>query len=140
MAFPTQQINTTNLDSGTDSPANARADLLSAVVALNTIIEEGNAANGVAILNGNGRLNGAQMPQSITPAGGLTLAPANKIVTVDRVLRMTPLNVTQVNLLADATEGDIVYIENGNAGSPCIGVYDGTDWRVVALGATISAT
>ena len=139
MAFPTQQIVTTNLDSSSDSPASARADLLSAVTALNTIISEGNGANGVAVLNGDGRLNGAQMPQSITPAGGLTLAPANKIVTVDRVLRMTPLNVTQVNLLT-ATEGDVVYVENGAAGGKCIAVYNGTDWKVVALGSTISAT
>jgi hypothetical protein len=80
------------------------------------------------------------MPQTISPAGSLTLAPANRIVSVDRVLRMTPLNVTQVNLLADATEGDIVYIENGDAGDKCIGVYNGTDWKVVALGSTISAT
>tara|TARA_R110000772_G_scaffold205144_3_gene315386 strand:+ start:1686 stop:2105 length:420 start_codon:yes stop_codon:yes gene_type:complete len=139
MAFPTQQIVTTNLDSSSDSPASARADLLSAVTALNTIISEGNGANGVAVLNGDGRLNGAQMPQAITPAGGLTLSPANKIVTVDRVLRMTPLNVTQVNLLT-ATEGDVVYVENGAAGGKCIAVYNGTDWKVVALGSTISAT
>jgi hypothetical protein len=140
MAFPTQQINTTHLDSGSDSPALARPDLLSAVNALNTIIDEGNGANGVAVLNGNGRLNGAQMPQTISPAGSLTLAPANKIVAVDRVLRMTPLNVTQINLLADATEGDIVYAEDGDAGGKCLAVYNGTDWKVVALGSTISAT
>ena len=140
MAFPTQQIVTTNLDSSSDSPASARADLLSAVTALNTIISEGNGANGVAVLNGDGRLNGAQMPQTISPAGSLTLSPANGIVTVNRVLRMTPLNVTQVNLIAGATEGDTVFVENGDAGSPCIAVYDGTDWLKITLGAAISAT
>ena len=140
MAFPTTQIDTTNLDSQTDSPAAARADLYNAVVALNTIISEGNGANGVAVLNGDGRLNGAQMPQSITPAGGLTLAPANSIVTLNSVLRMNPLNVTQVNLLVASVEGDTVFVENGDAGSPCIAVYDGTDWLKITLGAAISAT
>ena len=75
MAFPTTQIDTTNLDSQTDSPAAARADLYNAVVALNTIISEGNGANGVAVLNGDGRLNGAQMPQTISPAGSSTTSP-----------------------------------------------------------------
>ena len=140
MAFPTQQINTTNLDSAADNPASARADLLSAVQALNTIIDEGNAANGVAVLNGNGRLNGAQMPQTISPAGDLTLQPANKVIAINSVLRMDPLNVTQINLLAAPTAGDLVYAEDGDAGNECLAVYDGTDWKVVALGSTISAT
>jgi microcystin-dependent protein len=40
MAWPTASIPTTNLDSGSDSPAAARADLLAAVQALNAIIAE----------------------------------------------------------------------------------------------------
>ncbi len=40
MTWPTSAISTANLDSGTDSPAAARADLLAAVQALNSIINE----------------------------------------------------------------------------------------------------
>jgi uncharacterized membrane protein len=31
-----------------------------------------------------------------------------------------------------------VYCLNGNAGQPCVAVSNGTDWKVVALGATVS--
>jgi len=41
---------------------------------------------------------------------------------------------------ASAVAGNIIYVTDGDAGSPCLGVYDGTDWKVVSLGATISAT
>lgn len=33
----------------------------------------------------------------------------------------------------------IVYCTNGDGGSPCLAVSNGTDWKRVALGATISA-
>jgi hypothetical protein len=33
--------------------------------------------------------------------------------------------------------GDMVFCSNGSAGNPCIAVHDGTNWRVVALGAVI---
>lgn len=32
----------------------------------------------------------------------------------------------------------VVYCLNGNAGSACVAVSDGTNWKVVALGATVS--
>jgi len=34
--------------------------------------------------------------------------------------------------------GEIIYVTNGDAGSPCLAVHNGTDWKVVSLGATIS--
>lgn len=46
--------------------------------------------------------------------------------------------VTQANALTDKTEGMLVYVSNGNAGAKCLAVYDGANWKVVALGATIS--
>lgn len=39
-----------------------------------------------------------------------------------------------------AGAGAMIYVTNGNAGSPCVGVSNGTNWKVVALGATISAS
>lgn len=32
----------------------------------------------------------------------------------------------------------MVYCLNGNAGQPCVAVSNGTNWKVVALGATVS--
>lgn len=37
-----------------------------------------------------------------------------------------------------ANAGSIAYFSDGDAGSPCLGVYDGTSWKRVVLGATIS--
>lgn len=34
----------------------------------------------------------------------------------------------------------VVYCSNGDAGSPCLAVSDGTDWKRVALGAAVSAS
>ncbi|HEX7891466.1 MAG TPA: hypothetical protein VF522_19095 [Ramlibacter sp.] len=36
--------------------------------------------------------------------------------------------------------GGVVYCTNGNAGSPCLAVSNGTAWLRVALGAAVSAT
>lgn len=41
---------------------------------------------------------------------------------------------------ATAGAGSLIYVTNGDSGSPCLAVSDGTNWRRVALGATISAT
>jgi hypothetical protein len=39
-----------------------------------------------------------------------------------------------------ALPGNIAYVSNGNAGNPCLAMYDGSAWKVLAIpGATISA-
>ncbi len=42
----------------------------------------------------------------------------------------------------DATKysGNIIYVSDGATGSPCLAWSDGTNWKVIALGATISAS
>lgn len=40
--------------------------------------------------------------------------------------------------LAASYANHIVYCSNGNAGAKCLAVSDGSAWKVVALGATIS--
>lgn len=37
-------------------------------------------------------------------------------------------------------DGRVIYVSNGSAGAPCAAVSNGTAWKVIALGATISAT
>lgn len=43
------------------------------------------------------------------------------------------------NYPASSWEGAVAYCTNGNAGAKCLAVSDGSNWKVVALGATISA-
>jgi len=40
---------------------------------------------------------------------------------------------------ASANVGRVIYLSNGSAGSPCAAISDGTNWKVVAIGATIAA-
>lgn len=41
---------------------------------------------------------------------------------------------------AAACKNCIAYCSNGSAGSPCLVFSNGTNWKVVALGATAAAT
>jgi hypothetical protein len=58
-------IPTTNLDAGSDSPANARADLKAAVDNLNAMRAGRGSADGVASLDSTGKIPSAQLPASV---------------------------------------------------------------------------
>ena len=47
-------------------------------------------------------------------------------------------NYTVSNAPSNGTTGRIIYVSDGNLGSPCLAVDNGTAWKVVGLGATIS--
>ena len=49
------------------------------------------------------------------------------------------VTVATIPAAAAGNEGQAFYVSNGNAGAKCLAVSDGTNWKVVALGATISA-
>ena len=140
MTFPTGTISTTHLDSSADDPSQARADIYNAVIALNTIITEANTANGVALLDGTGKIGVAAVPTSLTVTGDLTLQPSTGIITVRDILYINPQTTADINLFASPAAGMLVYATDGAGGSPCLAVYDGSAWKRIALGATISAT
>lgn len=141
MAFPISQINTTNLDADTDDPSLARSDLLSAVQSLNTIIAEANAADGVAVLDINAQIASTAIPNTIAPTTGvLTLTPTSGKVKIQDVLRLQILSFDDIQGLTNNAEGDVVYCSNGDAGDPCLAVYNGTDWLRLSLGTAISTS
>ena len=131
---------TTNLDAGTDSPAAARPDLKAALDELVIVIDGRGQASGVAPLNASTKIDATYIPDEInsTAATDLTLDPATGKVALEEILNLAPQTVTQLNARTDQAEGDIAYCSNGDAGSKCIAIYNGTDWKVVSLGATIS--
>lgn len=143
MAFPTSTINTTNLDSDADSPAAARVDLLALTTAVNTIITEANTTGGVALLDGAGAIASSAVPSVQQPFGVLTLDPSTGVIKIEDILRLEVKTVAELEAFAVApgnSPGDVAYCSNGDAGDPCLAVYNGTDWLRVALGAAISAT
>lgn len=137
----TGNISTANLDADTDSPLSARPDLKAA---LDELIVAGNArgqADGVASLDGDTLVPNTQLPNTLISSGSnnLTLDPGSGKVAIQDILNLNPRTVAQLNALTSA-EGDIAYCSNGNAGSKTIAVYDGSNWKVVALGATIATS
>jgi hypothetical protein len=141
MAFPTgTTIPTNNLDAGTDSPASARANLLTAVQAVNDIIGSENAASGVVVLTGSGKLPASVFPPQITLSAGVqVINPVSGVVNIRDILRLQPNTVSELTALTSEA-GDVAYCSNGAGGNPCVAFYNGTNWVRVSVGATISAT
>jgi|TARA_A100000171_G_scaffold52359_1_gene70368 hypothetical protein len=142
MAWPTNSsnIDTQHLDAGTDSPASARANIKTALDELANVIDGRNQASGVAGLDASSKISATQIPDELnsTSATDLTLDPATGKINIEEILQMKPQTLAQLNARSDKEEGDLAYCSNGNSGSKCLAVYDGSNWKVVALGATIS--
>jgi hypothetical protein len=133
-------IVTTNLDAGTDSPAAARPDLKAALDELTLVIDGRAQASGVAPLDASSKILATYLPDELNSSSGnaLTLDPASGKVNIEEIVNLAPQTLAQLNARTDKAEGDVAYCSNGNAGSKTLAVYDGTNWKVVALGATIS--
>ena len=132
-------IITTNLDSGTDSPAAARADLKAALDEITAIINGRGAASGVAPLDASSKILATYLPDEInsSTSTNLTLDPDTGKVKLEEVLNLAPQTAAQLNARTDKTNGDIAFCSDGgddSAGVGCIAVYDGADWRSVQLG------
>lgn len=152
MTFPSgTQISTTNVDSANDDPSLAREDIYNLIVAFNQLVASENAASGVLVLNGSGKIAATYLPASYTTSSGqLQLAPANGIVNINRVLRLTQINADDLGSALGTTSpnaGDLAYLTNGDAGQPCLACYDGANWRIVrfatqvgSAGAALTAT
>lgn len=137
MTFPTGTvINTTNLDSPLDDPNLARVDLLALVQAFNQLVASANQASGVAVLTGSGLISSSLLPGSFTQPGTLQLQPGSGRVNLQNVLRLQPCFTSDVKLGAvlgtdTPSQGDLVFLTDGDAGQPCLGCYDGTSWKVI---------
>jgi hypothetical protein len=131
-------ISTANLDADTDSPLSARPDIKAA---LDELIVAGNArgaANGVASLDGDTLVPNTQLPNTLISSGSnnLTLDPGSGKVAIQDILNLNPRTVAQLNALTSA-EGDVAYVSNDTDGK-ALAVYDGSNWKKLTLGATIS--
>ena len=133
-------VSVINLTNATDSPASARPDLKAALEELINVINGRNTANGVAGLNASSKITASQIPDEInsSSATNLTLDPATGKVKLEEILNLAPQTVSQLNARTDQAQGDVAYCTDGNSSSPCLAIYNGTDWKIVALGGTIT--
>jgi hypothetical protein len=133
-------VDTTHLTAGTNSPASARPDLKAALDELTAVIDGRGTASGVAPLNASSKVSAVYLPDEInsSSATNLTLDPTTGKVALEEILNLKPQTLAQLNARTDQAEGDIAYCSDGNSGAKTLAVYDGSNWKVVALGATIS--
>jgi len=96
-----------------------------------------NSASGVAVLNGDGTLSSDYLPANYVKNGTITFFPENKIVNIKDVLRLTQRVTADNSLLTSSSAGDIIYLTDGDAGNPCLAVYNGSAWKVVRLATTV---
>jgi len=80
--------------------------------------------------------SGAGVP-TITSASNIVLDATNAVVIQGSPVRLSVYTTTEATALAGQA-GDTIYVSDGDAGSPCLAVHDGTSWKRVSLGATIS--
>lgn len=140
---------TTNLDSGTDSPALARGDIKAAFDELTNVIDGRATANGVASLDSNTLVPATQIPDELNSSSGnnLTLDPSTDKVVLEHILKLNPQTVAQLNARTDITQGDIAFCSNGDAGTECLAVAVIEDdsagnptWKVVQIGNAIATS
>lgn len=152
MTFPTgTTISTANLDSPDDDPSLARVDLYNLAVAVNNIIASANSTQGVLILGADGKVSTAYLPGTYqTASGSITLQPNSGVVNISKVIRLAQIFTADLGSATGTTSpsaGDVCFLTDGDAGQPCLGCYDGSQWRIVRLmsqvgdvGATVTAT
>jgi hypothetical protein len=133
MTFPSgSQVSTTELDSGSGSPANARAQILSAMQNLNLITAEVNTIGNVVVLDSAGQVPSTSIPQNITPSNNLTLAPTTGVVKIEDYLRMQIVTKATVLALTTQTIGDIVFVADDLTGTNAkLCMYNGTVWKII---------
>lgn len=141
MTFPLgQSINTSNLDSSSDDPSQARIDLYNLVVLVNQLVASANSAQGVCVLDSSGLIPNANMNGYFSVLGDVSLRPSSGVINVRNVLRMNQLAAADIGISVgtdEPTAGDIIYLLDGDAGRPCLGVYDGASWRVCRFGTSV---
>lgn len=103
-------------------------------------------------MDGNLQVDGTlDVDGNATFDGSVTLGNANtdtitstgKFVASNGIV-LTSMNTSTANYLAGVLgiidEGAIAYITDGDSGSKCIAVYDGSNWKRISFGANISST
>lgn len=132
MSFPTGTvIDTTNLSTAAGDPSLARADLFTTVTAVNGIISSADQPSGVAMLSAVGKYDSSKFPTTITAT--TILAPSGGVLSIQDIVRLTAIRSADFAGLTSQL-GDIAISDDAAGGNPALCVYDGTDWRYLAMG------
>ena len=124
-------IDTTNVDSGTDSPAAARADIKAAMDELTAVINGRGAASGVAPLNASTKIDATYLPDEINSSAStsLTLDPDTSIVNIENIIKLTPQTNAQLTAQTGKTDGMVAFMSDGDSTAGIPVYYSDGHWR-----------
>jgi len=105
-----------------------------------------NATNYVMTVKTSGGSGQAVDPgrRAVIYGDGTNVVSAHTAATDGMVFRNTiglpQYSVSSAPAAAAANNGHLIWVSDGDAGAKCLAASDGTNWKRIALGATISAT
>ena len=86
----------------------------------------------------------------VSTVGAITNTSGNSSVAVEdngianiatvQSLQLPSYTVAQASNLANTADGQVIYVTNGDSGSPCLAVYSVDNWKRVNLGANIASS
>ena len=135
MAWPTDSsgVSTSNVDSATKNPADARADIFNAFVELQNVIDGRGQASGVASLDSNSQVPQSQINPTLTSSGttDITLSPATSMVKIQDFINLNP--VAHASLPSSPVQGDVAFLttDSLSASQNKLVYYNGTAWRYI---------
>lgn len=144
MAWPTNDsnIDTSNLDAGTDNPASARPNLKTALDEIKNIINGRNEASGVAGIDASSKISNAQLPDTIVSSSStdLTLTPTTGTVNINSVLQMNPQSRSALYARSDLADGMIAMASDGDSTVDTPVYYAGGVWRYFSDNSEVSSS
>ncbi len=133
MAWPANDsnIDTTNMDAGSDNPASARADIKAALDEIKNIINGRNQASGVAGIDASSKITNTQLPDTIISSSStdLTLTPNTGTVNINSVIQMNPQTRSALYARSDLADGMIAVASDGDSTVDTPVYYAGGVWR-----------
>lgn len=86
----------------------------------------------------------------IVSVTGISNSTGNNSITVDesgvanlttsQSVHLPTYTVSEANALSNTADGQIIFVSNGDSGSPCVAVYSDNSWKTVSLGGNISSS
>ncbi len=139
MAWATAgNIITTNLNAGTDSPADARPNLKAALDELSIVANNLGETDGAAKIESDGTIS-SNVTKVSTSTGGLTVTSATGLVSISNFINLSP--IAYAALPGSPNLGDIVFLTTDGAGATKnqLIFWNGSAWKYVTDATTTVA-